>query len=270
MKKKAAEEQIGVQYLASGKIQVDPAYQREVIKMPKVNKIAANFDAEAFGTITVGKRKDGTLWCVDGMHRLTAAKKCGLPEVPATVFLSRGPHHEAQVFLKLNCERTTVSQVDVYRAALEAEEPDTVAIQDILDACGLHVGNGSGSAKAIRAASALRSIYKMGTLHQVLKTCSVILESEKKMKKCAFCNTMLHMVAELYDARNWHEDTPVSEERLVTCLSRLTYQEWRTIEQSASGSSGNRGLRLARYFVEEHYNLRLRYGRVVQRQEDVK
>lgn len=265
MAKKAASKSMSIQYLGIDEIHVEKAYQREVIKTSKIGKIASNFDAEAFGTITVGRRGDGTFWCVDGMHRLAAAKKIGLDAVPVTVFDSMGSQHEAKVFLKLNCERTSVSQVDIYRAALEAKEPDTMAIQDILDALDLHVSKGGGSPRSIRAAASLRSIYKKGLLFQVLKTCCVLLESEKSMRSVAFCNTMMNMVAELYNIKNWHEDTPVQEDRLEACLSKMTYQEWRTIENSSSGSSGMRGLRLARFFIEEHYNQRLRINRVCEK-----
>jgi len=269
VKKRASHSEMQVEFVEVDKIQIEGVYQREVLKSAKVQKIAANYSSEAFGTITLGRRADGSLWCVDGMHRLRAASKLKIKKVPATIFSSLGIQHEAQVFLKLNCERTAVSQVDVYRAALEAEEPDTLKIQEVLDSLSLCVSN-SKSGATIRAASALRAIYKKGVLEKVLRTCCILLNSEAKMRKHAFCNTMLHMLAELYDEKNWHKDTPVCNKRLDSIISQLTYQEWRTIENSASGASGSRGLKLAIFFIEEHYNLRLRNNRVVRRQEEVK
>jgi len=237
-------------------IRIASVYQREVLKKNKVSSIVKRFKPESFGTLVIGKRRDGTWWCVDGMHRLEAARQLNMKHVPCSVFMSDGEHHEAQVFVDLNCERTSVNQVDIFRAALCQGEPDTVAIQKILEDRNLAVASSSGK-NNIKAAAALRAIYKKGSLHDVLDCCLVVQHLDVETRKFAFSNTMLHTLAEVLDANNWSEETPVDIERVKSILSHITYQEWRTIENASAGSSGFRGLKMARYFIEYFYNKRL-------------
>jgi hypothetical protein len=227
-----------------------------VLKKAKVASIVKRFKPESFGTLVIGKRRDGGFWCVDGMHRLEAAKQLKMKTVPCSIFGSSGEHHEAQVFVDLNCERTSVNQVDIFRAALCQGEPDTVAIQKLLEDRNLVVASSTGK-NNIKAAAALRAIYKKGNLHDVLDCCLVVQHLDIETRKFAFSNTMLHTLAEVLDISNWSEETPVDIDRVKAILSHITYQEWRTIENASAGSSGFRGLKMARYFIEYFYNKRL-------------
>lgn len=249
----SSDNNVTLRLITLDKIKVANVYQREVLKKAKVSAIASKFKKESFGTLVVGERSDGSLWCVDGMHRLEAARLLGMKQVPCSVFQSRGEHHEAQVFVDLNCERTSVNQVDIFRAALCQGEPETVAIQKLLDDRNLAVASGN-SKHNIKAAAALRAIYKKGTLAEVLDCCLMVQQLDSKTRKFAFSNTMLHTLAEVLDKSNWSEETPVSIARVKSILSHITYQEWRTIENSSAGSSGFRGLKMARYFIEYFYN----------------
>lgn len=77
------------------------SYQRSA--SPRhVNGIVRDYCAEAFGILIVGKRKDGTLWVVDGYARYRAALKLGLETVPCHVISSKGVSHEAGLFCQLN------------------------------------------------------------------------------------------------------------------------------------------------------------------------
>jgi hypothetical protein len=66
--------------------------------LQKLREIAAKFNWQAFGTLIVGQRSDGSYWIVDGMQRYRICVMLHVPIVPCTVFPSAGYQHEAQVF----------------------------------------------------------------------------------------------------------------------------------------------------------------------------
>lgn len=51
-----------------------------------------------FGPLTVAEREDGTLWLIDGHHRVLAMMKMGIKMALAQVFKSEGKSHEKEVF----------------------------------------------------------------------------------------------------------------------------------------------------------------------------
>lgn len=145
-------------------LNVASAYQRTV-KRPVVTKIKKNYDPAAFGTLIVGKREDGTLWVVDGQQRMTAAKEMGHTTVPCSVLESRGPSHEAQVFRLINGGRQNISRNELFKAALEAGDCQSIEILAAVERSGfvLRLSAGSNSkANVIRQAAPLEKIYDWG------------------------------------------------------------------------------------------------------------
>jgi len=117
-------------------LNISDAYQRTIVPA-RVNRIAKGLDPDAFGSLTVGERRDGTLWVVDGMQRLTAARKLGIAAVPCDVFQSEGQEHEARVFRLKNKERANVSACALFRAQLVEGDEQSVEIGKVVDAAGL-------------------------------------------------------------------------------------------------------------------------------------
>lgn len=156
---KTENRKIGVEEL-----NIADSYQRTIVP-GRVNRIAKNLDQDAFGSLTVGQRRDGTYWVVDGMQRLTAARKLGIAMVPCDVFESEGQEHEARVFRLKNRERTNVSSVALFRAQLTEGDEQSIAIADVVRKAGLKLGLRDESARwpYIRAVKALeRSFQRVG------------------------------------------------------------------------------------------------------------
>ena len=116
-------------------LNVCESYQRTV-RTAGVNKIVKNFDRDALGTLCVGKRKDGSLWIVDGQQRWTALKKLGVKRVPCDVFESSGPSHEARIFRHKNKDRTGVNAVTIFKALLTEQNEDAVALLAAVESAG--------------------------------------------------------------------------------------------------------------------------------------
>lgn len=117
-------------------LNISDSYQRTIVPN-RVNRIAKNLDQDAFGSLTVGQRQDGSYWVVDGMQRLTAAHKLGIGMVPCDVFASDGQEHEARVFRLKNRERTNVSACALFRAQLTEGDEQSLAIFKVVRDAGL-------------------------------------------------------------------------------------------------------------------------------------
>lgn len=142
-------------------LNVSDAYQRTIVP-GRVNRIAKHLDQDAFGSLTVGQRSDGTYWVVDGYQRLTAARRLGIAMVPCDVFASDGQEHEARVFRLKNRERTNVSSVALFRAQLTEGDEQTLAIAAAVKASGFKLGLDNHSTRwpYIRAVKSLERSFE--------------------------------------------------------------------------------------------------------------
>lgn len=112
----------------------DQSYQRNVKR--KVGRIVEEFDEDSVGVPLVAEREDGTLWVVDGLQRLTALRKMGFKEYRCKVFNSRGPEHEAQVFKRVNFDRTKLTSTEQFRSLLTGHDTNAWAIKKVVEAKG--------------------------------------------------------------------------------------------------------------------------------------
>ena len=159
-------------------LNISEAYQRTIVP-GRVNRIAKNLDQDAFGSLTVGQRRDGSYWVVDGMQRLTAARKLGIVMVPCDVFDSDGQEHEARVFRLRNKERTNVSSTALLRAQLTEGDEQTLAIAATVKQAGLKLGLQDNSTKwpYIRAVKALERSFQRVQAEGLLLALEIICEA---------------------------------------------------------------------------------------------
>lgn len=147
--------------LSVASLNICDAYQRTVVRS-QVNSIARNLDQDAFGSLTIGERRDGSYWIVDGQQRCEAAKKLGIQTVPCDVFQSEGPRHEARVFRIKNKHRTNISSVTLFKSQMSEGDEQTLAIVEVVRRSGLKIGLDCHSVKwpYIRAVRALERSYR--------------------------------------------------------------------------------------------------------------
>lgn len=229
--------------IAVESLQIADSYQRTVVAS-RVNRIAKNLDSDAFGSLTVGERRDGTLWVVDGMQRLTAARKLGITSVPCDVFKSEGPEHEARVFRLKNKERTGVSATSLFRAQLVEKDEQSVDIDTIVRKAGLRMRfeNGPHGWPFVKAVVALEQSYgRVGAdgLAQVLSIICVAWSGESDALRGDIIGGLAHFLK-----RNPSADI----DRLVDRLSKksvvavmraadATFKLERDRDRSSSSSS---------------------------------
>lgn len=154
-------------------LRIDRDYQRNVNEA-KVMDIATNFSWPAFGTLTVAKRSDGSMWIVEGQHRHCAAmRRADVIDVPCNVFEMASRKEEAGTFLTTNSNRKPVGAVEKFKAQLMNDDAAAALVQELIGAVGRHVGDGKDGVRCVRllynyAKSEPRLLRKMWTLiHEV-------------------------------------------------------------------------------------------------------
>lgn len=164
--------------IAVDDLNIAESYQRTIVPA-RVNRIAKGLDQDAFGSLTVGERRDGTLWVVDGMQRLTAARKLGIASVPCDVFQSDGQEHEARVFRLKNKERTNVTACSLFRAQLVEGDPQTVEIARVVQDAGLKLrfDNGKAGWPFVKAVVALERAHRRNGSDGLATVLAVICEA---------------------------------------------------------------------------------------------
>jgi hypothetical protein len=142
-------------YVDKKSLQIDHRYQR-ALSDPKRLRIASNFNWAAFGVLTVARRTDGSLWVIDGQHRLAAAmSRDDIDTVPVVIFEFNGNiMDEATDFLINNKERRPLAGVDAFKAQVVAGDPTALQVQDLLTAGGRTVG-----APGPRTVSCVKALY---------------------------------------------------------------------------------------------------------------
>lgn len=98
-------------------------YQRDITPF-KHKRISGNniLDLKAFGVISVARRKDGTLWAMDGQNRLKFAIDAGLKLVNCVVSNVESAKEEAKIFDTINRKRNPLSPYETHKAAMSHGE----------------------------------------------------------------------------------------------------------------------------------------------------
>lgn len=153
-----------LRYLTAGDIKVDTRYQRG-LNLAQVERIASQFDPGAFGTITVSRRNDGSLWVLDGQHRLAALQHMnwGDQRVPCIVYDGLSLDDEAKLFYSPQMTRRALTPMERFRARLILGDPVAIEIKRIANAHGYEINTGTGSdgnTDTIDAVAAVECIYK--------------------------------------------------------------------------------------------------------------
>lgn len=132
-----------------------------------VDRRVAAFDPDKLGVPVVSERENGRFACLDGQNRLELCRRAGYGDskIECRVFHNLTPAQEAALFLGHNDSR----QVGTYHkfvARVTAEDPDAVAINNIVKAAGWELSYYLAD-KKIAAVAAVETIYKTGRLDPV-------------------------------------------------------------------------------------------------------
>ena len=154
-------------WLSVDSLHVDNRYQRN-LNLNRVRAIVSDFSWMYFEVLSVSKRDDGSYWVTDGSHRLEVARRLAISRVPCVVYSGLLYTEEARKFKNINAHRGPPKRVDTFKADVQSEDPDALAIIRIAESRGFKVslksrrGNSGGGRYEISAVGCLEKIYMRG------------------------------------------------------------------------------------------------------------
>ncbi len=140
-------------WLRIAEMKVDPRAQR-LLRRVWVKRHVSQFDANQIGTIVISRRKDLSLWTIDGQHRVELLRAVGWGDqaVYCEIFEGLTIQEEAALFLKCN-DKISVRTFDKFQVSLTEQDETACAIAKIVTSVGLSIaeGNRDGSVSAVSA-----------------------------------------------------------------------------------------------------------------------
>jgi hypothetical protein len=127
-----------IEWLALAKLVIDDQYQRgiETRGLANIKKIAAEFKWSRFSPVMVTAVARGNYAIIDGQHRCTAALSLGYERVPCCIVYTE-PGEAAAIFAAINGNVTSLSVLQVFRAARAAGELWAQQIDDVCRSAGV-------------------------------------------------------------------------------------------------------------------------------------
>lgn len=241
-------------------IVIDQRVQRtEGVDQRRANKMAENFDPDALGILILSERPDGTLVCLDGMHRRAAAMQAGWGQpVDARVFKGLSIAEEAALFLLYN-DKKDPSAISRFKARVLAGDDVAVDIHDIAGRLGWTIAQSAESGN-LAAVDALERVYRSGagTLSDgaypaiTERTLTTITEAWGH-DPIAVQQATLQGVAQLYSRYGNAVDTPKLVRELQDTQPRVLVGRAKTLKDVQGGTVP---AALAKILVSLHNNRR--------------
>ena len=140
-------------------LNVDDAYQRD-LRHDLVNKIAEAYDIVKAGPVLISERADGSLWVVDGQHRIAGAALAGETEIFAHVVHGLTRETEAELRLARN-ERRGDTMAEKWRSRLVMGDPKAHAITNLVFQHGTQINIVPVTYQGINAIATLELIWDL-------------------------------------------------------------------------------------------------------------
>lgn len=192
-------------------IQVDAEYQRS-LRQDLVEKIRKEWDIVKAGPILVSQRADGSLWCVDGQHRMVGAKGAGETEIFAHVVHGLDREQEAALRLARN-DRRSDNTFEKFRTRLVMGDPVAHRLVEIAHQFKTQINLEASMYVGINAIAAVEQLYLIDygtTLIKVFKTLSDAY-GEDQLKGRNVGVAMLKGVAWFLDRHVERREVPYKE-----------------------------------------------------------
>jgi hypothetical protein len=184
-------------------IVVDHKYQREQ-KPGLQSKIAAGFDPMLFGRPICFKRNDaGIYYCIDGQQRIGGVKQLdpAVRSIPVITFPLVGVEREAEVFVRINETRKSLTGLEKHRGKIVAKDPAALQIERAVQKAGFSVGMNHQSPRAISAVGALAYANDRVAEDGIVQILTVMRESWGDDRK-ALDGVIIRTLADIIEAQS--------------------------------------------------------------------
>lgn len=199
-------------------IQVDAEYQR-TLRHDLVEKIRREWDIVKAGPILVSQRTDGSLWCVDGQHRMVGAQGAGEQEIFAHVVHGLTKEEEAALRLARN-DRRSDNTFEKFKTRLVMGDPIAHRMVELAHQFHTQINMEANAYQGINCIAAVEQLYNIdygSTLTKVFKILSDAY-GEDNLKGRVVSVAMLKSTAWFNDRHIERHEVPRAEfvERLGT------------------------------------------------------
>jgi ParB-like chromosome segregation protein Spo0J len=123
-------------------LSVDQRYQRSLDSERSkalITRIAASFRWTAFQAILAAPAAPGAWLVLDGQHRVEAARRVGIAEVPAVVVAALSLEEQAAAFVRANLDRVAVNHFALHHARVTAGDDAALALDRVCREAGLSI-----------------------------------------------------------------------------------------------------------------------------------
>jgi hypothetical protein len=242
-----------------GELRIAPSYQRSIQaanSQTLIRRIAMFWDWGLCQPLAVAKRADGSLMVVDGQHRLEAARLRGdVPHLPCVITCYANEGDEAAAFVALNQQRRPLTALDLFKAAVAAEDETALAITRLLAEAGL-----------LLAPHTNYTFWKPGMLANIARIRECYRVNGEKITGGAleavargFQGQVLRFIGTIFPgivgflAEEKREGRSVSRSRLADTLNSLTQKEWKALINAEQARLGCRYQTAAKVAVAGRY-----------------
>lgn len=131
-----------LEWLPIARLVVDHTYQRTVESLRSqrlIANITASFRWSLFQAAVVTAAGGGQYAVIDGQHRIEAAKRRNIDEIPAVVIETADAAEAARAFVAANRDRVNINPLQIHHALLAAGDEWARRVKRVCDRAGVAV-----------------------------------------------------------------------------------------------------------------------------------
>lgn len=233
-------------------LNLDDSYQRSTdngASQALIKKIATGWDWRMCLPLVVSKRDDGSLWVLDGQHRLAAALLRGdIPFLPCCVGVYGSVADEAAMFVAMNRARKPMNRLDDFHAAIASNDGEAIEIAKLITDAGFTVSRRTGSQSWIAGEVAFTSAIAKILRKHGATVCANALQTMQE----AWPDEVLNAGASMFTALTKLAVNPpdgFDHDRLFRALLKRDQREWASFLNEIKGGGEERALALRRVLL---------------------
>ena len=233
-------------------LRLDDSYQRSTdngASRALIKRIATGWDWRMCLPLVVSKRDDGSLWVIDGQHRLAAALLRGdIPFLPCVIGVYGSVADEAAMFVAMNRARKPMNRLDDFHAALASGDSDAIEVAKLITDAGFTVSRKTGSQSWVSGEVAFTSAIAKVLRKHGPTVCALALTTMAE----AFPGEVLNAGSSMFLALTKLSISPpdgFDHDRMFRALLKRNQREWASFLNEVKGGGDERGLQLRKVLL---------------------
>lgn len=233
-------------------LNIDDSYQRSTDTGPSqalIKRIANGWDWRMCMPLVVSKREDGSLWVIDGQHRLAAALLRGdIPFLPCCVGVYGSVADEAAMFVAMNRARRPMNRLDDFHAAIASADNEALTIRRLITGAGFTIARKTGSQSWVPGEVAFTSAVAKVLRKHGEKVCADALNTMSE----AFPDEVLNAGSSMFTALTKLAVNPppgYDPDRMFRALLTRNQREWASFLNETKGGGDERALAMRKVLL---------------------